>query len=142
MSIWFSIHATIQVQPGVDADKLASALAEIAELAPQSVYPDQDRGRVTIETSHDMSHGTAERLATAVKALARDFGDGQATEIETKYEDDDRLNFFVGRKAAVIATLRADAAGRIRAIEKQLAAELAKLAAQPADAFVETAGWW
>ena len=142
MSIWFSIHANVKLRPDTDAEKLAAALAAIEELVPESTYPDPDSGSVTIETSHDMSHDTSEHLAAAVKDLVRTFGDGQAVEVETKYEDDDRLNFFVGPQAAVIAALQADAAGRSRAIAQRLAAELTKLAEQPAGAFVETEGWW
>ena len=142
MSIWFSIHAHIRLRPDVGADELAATLEKIEELVPESTHPDRDSGSVTIETSHDMSHDTSEHLAAAVKDLVRTFGDGQAVEVETKYEDDDRLTFFVGPQAAVIAALQADAAGRSRAIEKRLAAELTKLAEQPAGAFVETEGWW
>ncbi len=142
MSIWFSIHAHVRLRPAVSAGELAATLAAIEELVPESTYPDPDSGSVTIETSHDMSHDTSEHLEVAVKALVRRFGDGQAVEVATKYEDDDRLTFFVGPKAAVIAALQADAAGRIRAIEQRLAAELAKLAEQPDGAFVETEGWW
>lgn len=143
MSIWYSISTHFTLRPDADRHALERAVTDYEEATVPNVIQ-LEGDTVWAEAEGDMSRNTADLLYAGLVQLIQNFSDGKTVRVYTRSSDDEELHcHYVGRKAAVVATLDDDLARRIEAIRAAYICQINDLADKADDAFVEveTEAW-